>query len=111
MNQIVEFLIHHGYSFLFFWVLGEQAGLPIPSAPVLLAAGALAGRGRMNLPIVVATALIAATICDTLWYILGRQRGSAVARCCGSSAASPWNRILVCAAREFRSNAGALGRW
>ena len=80
MNEIVEFLVHHGYSVLFLWVLGEQAGLPIPSAPVLLAAGALAGTGRMNLPIVVATALIAATICDTLWYILGRQRGSAVLR-------------------------------
>jgi len=80
MNEIVEFLVHHGYSVLFLWVLGEQAGLPIPSAPVLLAAGALAGTRRMNLPTVVATALVAAMICDTLWYILGRQRGSAVLR-------------------------------
>lgn len=80
MNEIVEFLLHHGYSFLFFWVLGEQAGLPIPSAPVLLAAGALAGRMRMNLPAAVVTALVAATICDTLWYILGRTRGNTVLR-------------------------------
>ncbi len=34
----------------------------------------------MNLAVVVTTALVAATICDTLWYILGRQRGSAVLR-------------------------------
>jgi membrane protein DedA with SNARE-associated domain/rhodanese-related sulfurtransferase len=34
----------------------------------------------MNLSVVVGTALLAATICDTLWYILGRQRGSAVLR-------------------------------
>lgn len=80
MNEIVEFLVHHGYSVLFLWVLGEQAGLPIPSAPVLLAAGALAGTRRMNLPVVVAMALVAATICDTLWYILGRERGNAVLR-------------------------------
>jgi membrane protein DedA with SNARE-associated domain/rhodanese-related sulfurtransferase len=80
MKEIVEFLVHHGYSVLFLWVLGEQAGLPIPSAPVLLAAGALAGTGRMNLSVVLGTALLAATICDTLWYILGRQRGSAVLR-------------------------------
>jgi len=80
MNELVEFLVHHGYSFLFFWVLGEQAGLPIPAAPMLLAAGALAGTRRMALPAVVAAALVAALICDTLWYILGRSRGGAVLR-------------------------------
>ena len=80
MNQILEFLLRHGYSLLFAWVLAEQVGLPLPSAPVLLAAGALAGRGRMYLPIAVAMPLLAATICDTLWYILGRRRGAAILR-------------------------------
>jgi len=80
MNQIVEFLVRHGYSLLFAWVLAEEAGLPLPSAPVLLAAGALAGRRRMYLPVVVAVPLLAATMCDTFWYILGRQRGVGVLR-------------------------------
>jgi len=45
MNQTetLHFLVRHGYALLFFWVFVEQAGLPIPSAPLLLAAGALAG--------------------------------------------------------------------
>ena len=80
MNQVLEFLLRHGYSLLFAWVLAEQAGLPLPSAPVLLAAGALAGRGRMYLPVAVAMPLLAAMICDTLWYILGRRRGAGILR-------------------------------
>jgi membrane protein DedA with SNARE-associated domain/rhodanese-related sulfurtransferase len=80
MNQILEFLLRHGYSLLFAWVLAEQIGLPLPSAPVLLAAGALVGRGRMYLPATVAMPLLAAIICDTLWYVLGRRRGAGILR-------------------------------
>jgi membrane protein DedA with SNARE-associated domain len=49
MSVIVEFLVHYGYLLLFTWTLAEQLGPPLPSAPLLLAAGALAGTGRMNL--------------------------------------------------------------
>src|SRR5579862_3802013 len=74
MNEVVEFVFRHGYSLLFAWVLAEGAGLPLPSAPVLLAAGALAGTRRMYLLAVVAMPLLAAAICDTSWYLLGRLR-------------------------------------
>jgi membrane protein DedA with SNARE-associated domain/rhodanese-related sulfurtransferase len=80
MNEFVEFLFRHGYSVLFAWVLAEEAGLPMPSAPILLAAGALAGTGRMYLPVAIAMPLIAATGCDALWYALGRWHGAAVLR-------------------------------
>jgi membrane protein DedA with SNARE-associated domain/rhodanese-related sulfurtransferase len=80
MNEIVEFLFRHGYSLLFAWVLAEEAGLPLPSAPMLLAAGALAGSGRMYLPVTVVLPVLAATVCDTLWYTLGRRHGGGVLR-------------------------------
>jgi membrane protein DedA with SNARE-associated domain/rhodanese-related sulfurtransferase len=80
MNEIVDFLFRHGYSVLFAWVLAEQVGLPLPSGPMLLAAGALAGRGLMYLPAAVALPLLAAIMCDTFWYTLGRQYGSGVLR-------------------------------
>jgi membrane protein DedA with SNARE-associated domain len=57
------------------WVFAEQIGLPIPSIPLLLAAGALAGTGRMNLPWSLALALIATLTADGIWYQLGRRRG------------------------------------
>jgi membrane protein DedA with SNARE-associated domain/rhodanese-related sulfurtransferase len=80
MTELIEFLVHHGYSLLFVWVLAEAAGLPLPSAPILLAAGALAGRGRMDLPTAIALAVVAALLCDSLWYLLGIHYGVGVLR-------------------------------
>jgi membrane protein DedA with SNARE-associated domain/rhodanese-related sulfurtransferase len=78
MSETLEFLVHHGYLVLFLWVLAEQAGLPVPSVPLLLAAGALAGTRRMNLVAVVGLPIVAVAICDSLWYQLGRTRGAKV---------------------------------
>jgi membrane protein DedA with SNARE-associated domain/rhodanese-related sulfurtransferase len=78
MNDFVEFLVRHGYSLLFVWVLAEQSGLPLPSAPLLLAAGALAGTHRMNLLLAIAMPVAAAVICDVFWYEFGRRRGMRV---------------------------------
>lgn len=75
MSGIVEFLVRYGYVLLFGWVLAEQLGLPLPAAPLLLAAGALAGRSRMNLLAAVALPVSAAAISDAFWYELGRRRG------------------------------------
>lgn len=75
MSLLLSFLIQHGYSLLFVWVLLEQAGLPIPSSPLLLAAGALAGTGHMHLAMVIALAVIATLMSDLLWYELGRLQG------------------------------------
>jgi membrane protein DedA with SNARE-associated domain len=75
MNSLVEFLVRHGYLLLFVWVLAEQSGLPIPSAPLLLAAGALAGTHRMNLAMTIALPAAATAICDVFWYEFGRLRG------------------------------------
>jgi len=78
MNATVEFLLQHGYLLLFVFVLAEQSGLPIPSTPMLLAAGALAGLGRMNLAFAWSLAIIASLIGDTLWFVLGRLRGFSI---------------------------------
>jgi membrane protein DedA with SNARE-associated domain/rhodanese-related sulfurtransferase len=80
MNGTVEFLLRHGYFVLFVWVLAEQLGLPLPSAPLLLAAGALAGRHRMNLAMAIALPIAAVVICDVFWYQLGRLQGAKVLR-------------------------------
>ena len=75
MSVIIEFLVHYGYLLLFTWILAEQLGLPLPSGPLLLAAGALAGAGRMNLLTVLALPIAATGVSDALWYKLGRSRG------------------------------------
>ncbi len=78
MNETVEFLLRHGYSLLIGFVLAEQIGLPIPSTPMLLAAGALAGLGRMSLAFAWSIAILASLAGDSLWFILGRLRGFSI---------------------------------
>jgi membrane protein DedA with SNARE-associated domain len=78
MRHLLEFVLEHGYSVLFGFVLAEQLGLPLPAVPVLLAVGALIGRGDFGLPHALAVATIAAVLADLFWYALGRLRGRAV---------------------------------
>ena len=78
LEQAADFLIRHGYALLFGWVLLEQMGLPIPAVPLLIAAGALAGAGKMNLTFAVALAFIAVILADLFWYALGRYRGGRI---------------------------------
>ena len=78
LEQAADFLIRHGYAVLFGWVLLEQMGLPIPAAPLLIAAGALARAGKMNLTFAVTLAFIAVILADLFWYSLGRYRGGRI---------------------------------
>ena len=78
LEQTADFLIRHGYAVLFGWVLLEQMGLPIPAAPLLIAAGALACAGKMNLMFAVVLAFVAIILADLFWYALGRYRGARI---------------------------------
>jgi membrane protein DedA with SNARE-associated domain len=78
LEQAADFLIENGYAVLFGWVLLEQLGLPIPAAPLLIAAGALARAGKMNLTFAVTLAFVAVILADLFWYFLGRYRGGRI---------------------------------
>lgn len=80
MSAVTNFLVQHGYLLVLAWVFVEQIGVPLPAAPVLLAAGALAGTGHLNIWIVAAAALAAALLSDTIWYLVGQGRGNTVLR-------------------------------
>jgi membrane protein DedA with SNARE-associated domain/rhodanese-related sulfurtransferase len=75
MTETLQFVLRHGYLVVFAWVFVEQAGLPVPSAPLLLAAGALSGMHRMNLVPSMAFAVLGAVASDSMWYEIGRLRG------------------------------------
>ena len=78
LEQAADFLIRHGYAVLFGWVLLEQMGLPIPAAPLLIASGALARAGKINLTFAVGLAFVAVILADLFWYSLGRYRGGRI---------------------------------
>lgn len=75
MPEVLQFLIDHGYTVIFVWVALDQAGLPLPTLPLLLAAGALAGMGELSLPLVLLVCVIATIPIDLFWFWLGRLRG------------------------------------
>jgi membrane protein DedA with SNARE-associated domain len=80
MDQIVAHLIQYGLAVVFANVFLEQIGAPIPALPTLVVAGALAGRGRMDLASLLAVALVASVLADTVWFLIGRWQGHRVLR-------------------------------
>lgn len=89
MNEFMQFLIQYGYLVVFIWVLLDQAGLPLPAAPLLLAAGALAGIGELSFFLIILTTLFASVPMDLFWYWLGRARGGKVLNLLCSIALEP----------------------
>ena len=80
MHTALSTLATHGYWVVFVWVLADQAGLPLPLFPVLLAAGALANAGSLNVFVVIGLTAFGSILSDTLWFEIGRHRGGSVLR-------------------------------
>jgi len=78
MSDTLQFLVKHGYLVLFATVLGQQLGLPLPSTPFIIAAGALAHSGQLSFAAALFVACGAALIADLLWFEIGRLRGTRV---------------------------------
>lgn len=78
MDEMLGFILRHGYAVLGVWVFFEQFGFPISSVPALLAAGALAGSGNLSLAAVIIIPILGSLLADTTWYEFGRYRGARV---------------------------------
>ena len=74
----MQFLAEYGYLILFIVIFLDQAGLPLPSDPFILSAGALAGAGEMNAAIIVLGTVLACIPADLSWFYLGKTRGGKV---------------------------------
>lgn len=71
---------HIGVLGVFALVLVEQAGLPLPTYPVLIIAGALSVQGGAPIAQIASAAVAACLIADWGWYAAGRHFGSRVLR-------------------------------
>jgi membrane protein DedA with SNARE-associated domain/rhodanese-related sulfurtransferase len=74
----MSLLAQWGLTLVFFSVLLEQAGLPVPAPPILVGAGALAQDGTMSAELVLAAGVGAALLADHAWFIAGRRKGRAL---------------------------------
>lgn len=80
MNPHVQDIVRHGYLWLFVSTLLERLGLPLLVTPLVIAAGAIAGIGDLNLLGILVVTVIASEVGDLVWYELGRNRGPSVLR-------------------------------
>ena len=75
-----DILLVYGYLLIFAWVLVEQLGIPLPSVPILLAAGALSAEKQISFPLALAVAVAASLTADSIWFFVGRSQGHRVLR-------------------------------
>ncbi|PYJ95619.1 MAG: sulfurtransferase, partial [Verrucomicrobia bacterium] len=78
MTETLGFLVRHGPAVLFAAVFVEQMGVPLPAAPWLLAAGALAATDNINWFAALASATFGSLLADLIWFYLGRYGGHRV---------------------------------
>jgi len=80
MQLLLSLLEQYGLAFVFLHVLAEQAGFPLPAYPTLIVASALASKANYTIPELVAAAVVAAVIADSVWYVAGSRLGRSVLR-------------------------------
>jgi len=78
MDCTIGVLVRYGYLVVFGSVLAEQIGIPIPAIPFLLAAGGLAGSGKLSLLLLLVLSGVASLMADMVWYVVGRLGGAKV---------------------------------
>jgi membrane protein DedA with SNARE-associated domain/rhodanese-related sulfurtransferase len=64
-----------GAGVVFLSVLVTQLGVPVPAAPVLVLAGTMAAGGEASYVHLLAAAVAATLLADSLWFTAGRLRG------------------------------------
>ena len=72
-------LQHYGLWAIFFLVLVEDFGIPVPGETVIIAASIYAGSGRLNVVAVGVVAFCGAVFGDNIGYAIGRFGGRALA--------------------------------
>lgn len=81
MSPVESFAVNHPLALLALNVFGDQIGLPIPSYPSLVLAGAFASEhGAPEPELVIAMALIVCLVADSIWYLMGARFGDALTR-------------------------------
>lgn len=80
MNELSPLLVSHAGIAIFATIFAEQMGVPLPAAPVLVAAGALAADGAVNPGLALGLTFAGCVLADAIWYFVGVRGGSKLVR-------------------------------
>ena len=78
LHELEHLIATYGYTGLFFGVMVESFGIPAPAQTLLIVASGLAGKGEMDIRLIVLVAWTGAVIGDNIGYAIGRFAGRAV---------------------------------
>ena len=75
MEQLISLIEQYGYLVVFFGVMLESTGVPLPGETILLAAGFLAQRGHIDVGDAIVFGILGAVVGDQIGYWVGREGG------------------------------------
>ncbi|MBA2533552.1 MAG: DedA family protein, partial [Rubrobacter sp.] len=75
VEQILHLIVHYGYLIVFFGVMAESAGVPLPGETILIASGILAEQSKLDLGAVILFGTLGAVTGDQIGYWVGRKGG------------------------------------
>jgi membrane protein DedA with SNARE-associated domain len=75
LKTLTGLFVEYGYWTVFFGVMLENAGLPVPGETILLAAGFFAASGHFALPFVMMVAAFGAVLGDNMGFAIGHHYG------------------------------------
>jgi membrane protein DedA with SNARE-associated domain/rhodanese-related sulfurtransferase len=78
--MLTDLIREFGLGLVLLNVFVEQAGVPVPAYPTLIVAGAILAQDLGTTAALLAVAVVAALLADTLWYLAGRRYGIGVLR-------------------------------
>src|SRR6266853_1814480 len=75
-RQLIEqYMLAYGYWAVFFGVMLENAGVPVPGETILLIAGYFASTGEFNIALVMLIAATGAIVGDNIGFAIGHHYG------------------------------------
>ena len=75
LQLIEQYMLAYGYWAVFFGVMLENAGVPVPGETILLIAGYFASTGEFHLALVMLIAATGAVIGDNIGFAIGHHYG------------------------------------
>ena len=79
-DQILSLIGQYGYLVVFFGVMLESVGIPLPGETILIAAGLLVHQGSLDPDETIVSGILGTIIGNQLGYWAGRQGGRPVVR-------------------------------
>lgn len=108
MQELIRLTNQYGVLLIFAGVLLEAIGLPLPSMPLLVVAGALTLDGATSLGGIAATALLAVLLGELAWFYGGRRYGHQVLKSLCRLSLAPDSCVRQTESRYERWGAGTL---